>query len=149
MNKLIKNSELIKRALFVAFSVVLILISIVYFSLSFSLYDDGWGTDISFDQDAVVLFICSVALCVYSVCNLLALKNNISTKNVYYSSFGVIGVLLFCYPLGVFFKELSKALSSGEAFDYSSYQDYLYLGLLGLILVLYLIFSYISDKKNK
>ena len=56
MNKLIKNSELIKRCLLVGLSLILIIVSLTMFSLSFQNENDGWGTDVSFDMDSVVMW---------------------------------------------------------------------------------------------
>ena len=142
MKKLMKNSEWIKRGLITFMGASIVIISIVMFALSFSRYDDGYGTDISFDMDSVILCLCGIALLVYGISSIYAYHKNISTKIAYYGAFGTISVLLAFYPLGVFFKAISK----GKPFLEN--QEYLYIGIIGLIMIAFLIFSYISDQKG-
>ncbi len=143
MKKLMKNSEWIKRGLVAFMGLSIMIIAIVMFALSFGSYDDGYGTDISFDMDFVILFICGIALLVYGIYTIYAYHKNLSTKLAYYGAFGIISVLIAFYPLGVFFKAISKGK------PYLENQEYLYAGILGLIMIAFLIFSYISDQKRK
>ncbi len=139
---LVKNSELIKRCFIIALATALAIISLIGFFLSYQKYNDGYGTDISFDMDAIVLFICSLAILIYGVYSVYALKKDKSLKTAYYASFGTVSVLIAFYPLGMFFKALAK----GKKFE--DYQDYLYIGIIGILMIFYLIFSYISDNKK-
>lgn len=139
MKQLKKNSELIKRCLIILLAVVLMASSIALFSLSLEVYEGGFDAD----MDSIVLFFCGVALLVYGIYSVYALKKGLSTQAIYYGSFGAISVLIGFYPLGVFFKAMAKHKSFIEN------QEYLYIGILGIIMIAYLIFSYISEHKEK
>lgn len=143
MKKLIKNSELIKRVLLVVMASMLTILSLVMLSISYESYNDGYGTDISIDMDYLVLALCGIAFLVYGVYSIIAYKKNYSTQSAYYGTLGIISVLLSFYPLGVFFKALAKEKPFLEI------QEYLYIGLLGLVFLLYLLFTYLSDKNKE
>lgn len=141
MQMLKKNSSFIKRSILIAIAVLIITISIVMFSLSFEIYDDGYGTDISFDMDYIVLMCCGIALLIYGILDIISYRRQKSTKIAVYSCFGVISSLLSFYPLGVFFKAISKGK------PYLENQEYLYIGIIGLLMLAYIIFSYLSTSK--
>ncbi|MCM1131501.1 MAG: hypothetical protein NC310_06700 [Roseburia sp.] len=138
MEKLKKNSELIKRCLIILLAGVLMASSIVLFSLSLEVYEGGFDAD----MDSIVLFFCGVALLVYGIYSVYALEKGLSTQAIYYGSFGAISVLIGFYPLGVFFKAMAKHKPFIEN------QEYLYIGILGIVMIVYLIFSYISERKD-
>lgn len=142
MNKIVKNSSLLKNIMIIVIASLLCIVSLIYFIQSYSFYSDEWGTDISIDSDYLVLFLCSICILVYGIYSLVAYKKNISTKNVYFGCFGVASVLIGFYPLGIFFKSLAKEVS------YKDCQGYLYIGIIGLAVIIYLVFSYIENKKN-
>lgn len=143
MKKLAKNSALLKHCTVIALAAVLCVISIIYFAQSYYFESDEWGTSISFDEDSIVLFLCSIALLIYGIYALYAYKKNTESKAVYYSCFGVVSFLLAFYPLGKFFKALAKG---GK---FTDCQEYLYIGFLGLLMIAYLIFSYLSQRHEK
>lgn len=143
MQQLKKNSEVLKRSMIALMALTIVIISIVQFSLSFYHENDGWGTDISFDMDSVVLLLCGMALLVYGLYSIYAYKKAKSTEYLYYGCFGVISVLMAFYPLGVFFKAMAKKKPFLEN------QNYLYIGLLGIMMVIYLLCHYLSTTKNK
>lgn len=142
MNKILKNSELIKRFIIIAIASILLIISLVFYCQSYSVYDDGFGTDISFDMDYAVLLICSTALLIYGIYSVYAYKKNLSDRSAYYGSFGVISVIMMGYPLGTFFKAMAKGK------DFADNQGYLIVGIIGLAMVLYLAFSYLAEKRK-
>lgn len=143
MKNLCKNSGLIKRVFVTLLGLAVSIISIVEFSLSFYKENDGWGTDISFDMDSIALLICGVALTIYGIYCIFAYYKNKETDMAYYGAFGVISVITAFYPLGVFFKAMAKNK------PFLDNQDYLYIGIIGILMIAYLIFSYLSDyKKN-
>ncbi|MDE5565829.1 MAG: hypothetical protein K2I77_02475 [Anaeroplasmataceae bacterium] len=144
MKNLCKNSGLLKRIFIVLLGLAVSIISIVEFSLSFYKENDGWGTDISFDMDSIALLICGVALTVYGIYCIYAFYKDKEIEMAYYVTFGVIAVILAFYPLGVFFKAMAKHK------PFLDNQDYLYIGIVGILMIAYLIFSYLSDyRKNK
>ena len=141
MQMLQKNSSLIKRCILIGLAALIVIISIVMFSLSFEIYDDGYGTDISFDMDYIVLMCCGIALLVYGILDVISYRRQKSTRIAFYSCFGVISSLLSFYPLGVFFKAISKGK------PYLENQEYLYIGIIGLFMLAYILFSYLSTTK--
>lgn len=138
MKQLKKNSELIKRSLIILLGVIIMVSSITLFSLSLEVYEGGFDAD----MDSIVLFFCGIALLIYGIYSVYALKKGCSTQMMYYGSFGAISVLMGFYPLGVFFKAMAKNKPFVEN------QEYLYVGILGVVMIAYLIFSYISESKN-
>lgn len=142
MNKMVKNSALLKNIMIIVISVLFIAISLIYLIQSYTYYSDEWGTDISIDSDYLVLLICSICILIYGICSLIAYKNTTSCKNSYYACFGVASALIAFYPLGIFFKSLAKEI------PYKDCQGYLYIGIIGLAFIMYLIFSYFENKKN-
>lgn len=138
MKQLKKNSELIKRCLIILLGTILLASGITLFSLSIDSYEGGFDAD----MDSVVLALCGVALFIYGIYSVYALKKNKSLEIAYYGTFGAISVMLAFYPLGVFFKAMAKNKPFIEN------QEYLYMGILGIVVIIYLIFSYISEHKD-
>ncbi|MDE6661411.1 MAG: hypothetical protein K2J93_06280 [Anaeroplasmataceae bacterium] len=138
MKQLKKNSELIKRILIILLALVIMGSSVALFALSIEVYEGGFDAD----MDDVVLLFCGVFLLIYGSYSVYAYKKNLSCQNVYYGSFGAISVLMGFYPLGVFFKAMAKHK------PYADNQEYLYIGILGLVMIAYLIFSYISKQRQ-
>lgn len=139
MKQLKKNSELIKRCLIILLAVVVMASSIALFSLSLEVYEGGFDAD----MDSIVLFFCGVALLVYGIYSVYVLKKRLPVQTIYYGAFGAISVLIGFYPLGVFFKAMAKHKPFIEN------QEYLYIGILGIVMIAYLMFSYISEHKEK
>lgn len=138
MKHLKKKSELIKRGLIILVGALLMIFAITLFALSIESYEGGFDAD----MDYVVLCLCGMSLFIYGIYSVYALRKNKSLQIAYYGSFGAISVLLAFYPLGVFFKAMAKNKSFLEN------QEYLYIGLLGIVFILYLIFSYMSENKE-
>ena len=136
MNKIVKNSALIKNALIIAFGGLLTLINVIYFE------NDGWGSSIEFDENYIFALICSVIILIYGIINLINFKKNKDNGNLVYYTFGTISFMLAFYPLGKFFKGLAKQK------EFVSIQDYLYLSLLGFVLLAFFIFHYLAKNKN-
>ncbi len=142
MKKILQNKNLLKYCTVLVIAVVLAIVSIVYFVQSYSFYKDEWGTDISFDTDSIVFFLSAIPLGIYGGYGLYAEEKGKDMNMVFYSCFMIVFVLLSFYPLGMFFKGLAK----GKA--YTEIQSYLYMGILSLVVLVYLGFSYWLDKKE-
>lgn len=144
-----KNYNLAKNITLIVIGALCFIFSLVGFIQSYAYYDDGFGVDISFDNDYFVMMIVSLILIIYSTYILyMDKKCRPLNKNAYYASCGLIGVISACYPLGVFFKALTKALSKNQEFDYIANQTYLYISIIGIAITLYVLFSYLSNKKK-
>lgn len=142
MNKIVKNSALIKNALIIAFGGLLTLINVIYLCQTFYFKNDGWGSSIEFNENYIFALICSVIILIYGIINLINFKKNKDNGNLVYYTFGTISFMLAFYPLGKFFKGLAKQK------EFVSIQDYLYLSLLGFVLLAYFIFHYLAKNKN-
>lgn len=127
-----KNNEIIKKSLIILFGIVILIFSISNFILSIKTYDGGFDADL----DYIILSFCGLSILIYGLLNIYSLYKSLDLKIAYYSCFGVISVLISFYSLGCFFKSLAK---NKPFFDN---QIYLYTGILGLIMIIYLIFSY-------
>ncbi len=132
MTKLIKKYTLLVLGLFISILALILLIK------SFAVYDDGYGTDISFNMDMVVFLIIGIAVLIYGVNNL---RKDSNLENYYLTSL-VITVLTACYPLGTFFKAIAKHK------PFIDYSNYLYIGIIGLTLFIYYLFAYLDYKKS-
>ncbi len=130
-----KYNEIIKRILIILFAIVILAFSISNFILSIESYDGGFDADL----DYIIIFFCGLAILIYGILNIYSFKKTIDLKTTYYSCFGVISVLISFYSFGCFFKSLAKNKT------FLDNQIYLYSGLLGLIMIIYLIFSYKGD----
>ncbi len=133
----------LKNILLILIPSLLILTGLIFYIQSYSYYADEWGTDISFDSDYLVIMILGAALLVLSINQI---KSN--NQNVYYGCTVTIGAVLGFYNLGCFFKALFKALSKNKEFDFAGNQTYLYVGIIGVVMLIYFIASYIDSKKN-
>lgn len=130
-----KYNKIIKRSLIILFAIIIIVFSIFNFILSIEPYDGGFEADL----DYIILLMCGLSILIYGILNIYSLKKNFDLKIAYYSCFGVISVLISFYFLGCFFKALAKNK------PFIDNQIYLYTGLLGLIMIIYLIFRYKKD----
>lgn len=117
---LIKNISLLLSGL------LIFIFSLIKYILSFEFYQDEWGTDISFDSDYLVAMIIGIFVVALALYQLIKKNNNMNCL------VGVsLSALVGFYPLGVFFKAISK----GESFN--DYQNYFFIGLVGLTLFIY------------
>lgn len=145
-----KNKSLFIKDLFLVITTSLcVLFSLILYISSYSYYDDGFGYDNSFDKDNLILLVISLIIFAYSlyllVINLKQIKPN---KNIYYGTAFSVGLINFCYPLGIFFKKLTKAISNDYEFDYEAYSPYLYVSIIFLAFTLYIVFAYLNNKQN-
>lgn len=139
MKKLLSNRRTV-GIIITAITSILTVLSLIFMIQSYEFYSDEWGTDISFDSDYLVLLIISITLLIAGI-YLIYTYNKIYNSNVIYAT-TFIGALLFSlYPLGRFFRALAKKSTYVEA------QWYLYVGLVGLVLLGLVIYKYIKAKK--
>ena len=125
-----------------------LVISLILYIKSYDFYADEYGTDISFNEDYNIALIISLALFIFLIFALVRFLKGTEThyNNLVYLS---TSALISFYSLGKFFKALFKAINKGVAFAFSSYQAYLYIGIVTLFIVVYFLFAFLSDMKNK
>lgn len=139
MNKYLKNKKMILfiNVFFLIVASFLLIYGLVKYIQSYSFYQDEYGTDISFNNDYLIMLLGGLMMLTY---NIYSLKVNLSShKDEYFEIFITTFHALFSfYPLGVFFKALFKAISKNKSFDFQGNVIYL---VLGLIFLIYLIIS--------
>lgn len=127
------------------FASILLIVALVLFVQSFNVYDDGFGTSFSVDEDYLVLFIVSSIVFIYGLLNFLNKGNKESLATTKYLCISVASGLVSLYSFGKFFKQLAKL---GSEFVFQNYQIYLYFGLIGIALALYAILRFLEIKEN-
>lgn len=142
MNKLKKNATMIKQILYVFLASVLVLTSLTVYILSIEAYEGGFDANV----DYLVIMIVSIIFLTYCIYSIVKPDNNqIMPRIITLALTSSIGGL---YSLGVFFKALNKAIVKGVEFVYTSYQLYLYIGIVALTLTAIAVFQYLETKKD-
>lgn len=113
-----------------------LVISTVLYVQSFEFYQDEWGIDISFSSDYLVAIVITICGLVYSLVSL------IKDKPFDKSAWLIISSIICFYTLGVFFKGVNKHK------EFSSIQNYLYVGLVSLFSCGYNIVLFLETYKN-
>ena len=144
MNK----KELFKKIFLLSSSLISLVISFILYVKSYAYYSDEYGTDISFNEDYSVAIVVSLILFGYLLYSLIQfLKKEEATDLSDIIGLTTTAIVSF-YSLGKFFKNLFKAINKGKEFLFTSYQAYLYIWLVVLMLFIYFIFV-IVDKRLK
>ncbi len=140
MNNLMKWKKIIN----IIIGAFITIVSVVMFIQSYEKYSDEFGTDISFNNDYVILLLIGLTILIYGIITFKT-ENSLS----YQISGMVISSLVSFYSLGVFFKALNKAILDKEKnFDFLDNQLYLYVGIVGALILGYYTVSYFVAKKN-
>ncbi len=145
MNKI--NFCKVTKISFVCFSALLVIFALVLFCQSIEVYNDGWGTDFSTNEDLLIGLIVSAIIFTYSLVKLISKKEESSLVSTKYLSMSIGATLVSLYSFGKFFKTLAKALSKGQEFVFADNQVYLYLGIVACALVVYAVFKYLDKKE--
>lgn len=119
--------------------------ALVSFIISYEFYQDEYGTDISFNEDMIVVMIIGLIVALFAF---VALSKRKEVVKEAYISGTLISAMACFYPMGVFFKSLFKSLSKKQEFDFSSYQNYLFIGIIALFVLVYMIVSLVQLYKN-
>ncbi len=122
------------------FIVITFLIKII---LSFATYNDGFGTDISIDEEAL-MFLCSgQCILIGGICGIYNSKLGKSNTFIYILAFGTAGVILFGYFMGAGFKAIAKG-KDGSTIWYN-----FIISFLGGFLAAGSLLSYLDFKKEE
>ena len=138
-----KNSKLFANISLIILATAMFTYYLVKYIMSFEIWDDGFGTDYSFNSDYVVLSLIGLIFLIYAIYNLVTYYKNNYNPNVMYATFALAASVGTFYPLGVFFKAMAK----GKA--YVDYQDYFYIALASLVFLCFVIFTYLSKTNKK
>ncbi len=155
MNKI----KLSKHILFLCFGAAMFIFSLVIFILSkqdsgtynYSLVNgkEFYERDFEFDMNAAIGILLSISFLIYGAYSLVQDKKNLSNRQGYNVMITLIPFLIGSYSISVFFKALIKAVVKDKEFVYSSYQIYLYIGIIAFIFFAYGVVSYLEYKRNK
>ncbi len=105
-----------------------------YYILSFSSYSDGWGTDVSFNEDYLILALIGAFLLILGVFLLHASFKKKECKNMLFGGLGAISIISLVYALFMVIKSYVKCLST-TPFYWGWFFVSLLLGLLCLCLL--------------
>ncbi len=143
------NPSFVAKLSFVCFSSLLVIASLILYCQSMAVYDDGWGTDFSANEDLLIGLIVSAIIFTYSLVKLISKKDENSLVSTKYLSMSIATTLVSLFSFGKFFKTLAKCVSKGKDFIYNDYQAYLYLGFIACALAVYAVFKYLENKNSK
>ena len=148
MTKILKNISLILIG-FISF-----VFSLVKYIGSIEKYKDEYGLDLSFNNDYVIAIIVSIFILTLGIILLVSTLSKKEHSKLLSPICGVsCSALISFYSLGYFFKQLNKAFENKDEFDYVSYQNYLYIGIVVLCVLLFFVFDIIikstSSKKEQ
>lgn len=87
------------------FIVITFLIKLI---LSFSHYNDGFGTSIDIDEEALIFLIVGLCILIGGICGIYNSYHNKSNTLTFILAFGTAGIILFGYFMGAGFKAIAK-----------------------------------------
>lgn len=131
-----------RNLLTLIFGVFTTIYFLVLFIQSYSKYNDGWGTDISFDYDIFIKFLCALIILTVGVVSVYKSYKNSDSKFEYSCGISLIGFITTLYPLGLMFKSIAKKKPN------DTIVDYLIWSIFGAFILAYGIIRYIDYKKN-
>ena len=145
--------KLIKSLIVLAVGIASFILCLIQCIHSFSKEFDGWGTDISIDENYLVALVASLILIVFGIFLLVMVKKKKDYTIGIYTFPIIITILISFYSLGVFFKGVNKQLLKDVDFStaFANNVSYLCLGLAVIVVLSYFIldlFIYL-EKKNK
>ena len=143
-----KKDRLVAGILLIASAVVLFTAALIRFIQSFEKYDDGYGMDLGFDSDHLIMMITSTILIVYFSCELY--HDMKKTPNPFTATYALLftSAIISFYATGTFLKPLLKAVSKGTEFHFYEFQVYFYSAIFGFVLLAYSLVRYFSEKKR-
>jgi len=130
------NFQLLKKIMLIVLPAIIICTSIAFYIQSMEFYDGGFDSDL----DYIVVLIVAVEYLGLAIYNF---KNPADIQEKRSLIIMTSSAVLFAYPLGKFIKNLIK--NNG----FQSSQQYLYVSIFALALLVYGIFDYLDYKKNK
>ncbi len=83
-----------------------------YYILSFASYNDGWGTDVSFNEDYLILALIGLFLAVLGAFLLFAHLKKKENKNILFGGLSAISLISLVYALFMVIKSYVKNLSA-------------------------------------
>ena len=127
----------ILTTLFGAFFTILYLVLAIQ---SFSVYDDGYGTDVSVNADYITLLVAGIIVLVTGIKHLVRAKKNQELGLLYPYGYQILGFLMTFYPLGLGFKMIWKNKPCANYFVWA---------IFGAFILAYGVISYLDNKKKE
>ena len=105
-----------------------------YYILSFNSYNDGWGTDVSFNEDYLILALIGLFLAILGAFLLITHLKKKESKHILFGGLAAISVISLIYALFMVIKSYVKCLST-TPFYWGWFFVSLLLGLLSICLL--------------
>ncbi len=105
-----------------------------FYILSFSSYNDGWGTDVSFNEDYLILTLIGLFLAILGAFLLFAHLKKKENKHILFGGLAAISVISLVYALFMVIKSYVKCFST-TPFYWGWFFVSLLLGLLSVCLL--------------
>ena len=140
-----KKLDLCKKISLLLSGLLIFVFGLVLFIQSYSIYKDEYGLEVSFNTDFVICMIIGIIIFIYSLLWTLHEENH----KLYPLAGTLSSLIISSYSLGIFFKQLGKALNKNKAFEYLTYQNYLYIGIITLAITIYFAILFIIRKKEE
>lgn len=125
--------------------------TILYFVLYVQSYvrdNDGWGTDVSFNSDMLVLTVVGIAILATGLYVCYSIKKQKNTDNAYNIGFATVGALMTLYPFGKMFKYVGKRIDAKGGYA-ADIKHYLIWGLFGAFIIALAVINYLDTKKKE
>ena len=144
-DKKIKTLSLGKNISILCTGIIAFIISLVLFIKSFENYFDGYGHDISFEENyAIGMIIGIIIISCFGYILYKEIKGKEEEIPVISMLSGfLVSTLVSFYSLGICFKNIFKDK------PWADYCNYLYIGLFALGFVVYYVFKYLLFKEEE
>lgn len=144
-----KKLSLARNVLFVCFSALLFIFSLILYIQSFENKMEK-SSKIKFDEKYVVYIIVAICFLVLTIYNfVIEYKKRKKNPIVMYGTVTVATLVISFYNLACFFQALLDYWNEPNSFVFKDNQLYLYVGLATLVLFAGLVVKYFEDKKNR
>lgn len=132
-----------KSILYTALGGFIFVTFLIKIILSFSKYNDGYGTSLEIDEQALIFLVAGVCILVGGICGIYNSINNKDNTLTFILAFGTAGIVLCGYFMGAGFKAIAKQ-KDGSTIWY----DFI-VSILGGFIIAGSIISYLDYRKNK
>ena len=144
-----KKITLAKNILFVCFSALLFIFSLIFYIQSFE-NKMAKSSKIKFDEKYVVYIIVAICFLVLTIYNVvMEYKKMKKNPLVMYGTVTVATLVISFYNLACFFQALLDYWNEPDSFVFRDNQLYLYVGITTLVLFIGLVLKYFDDKNKK
>ncbi len=105
-------------------------------------YNKEWG-EFSANETYVINLVIGITILITGIYSIYKTKNNQSTYNTYLFGFGVVSLILAFIPLGNMFEQIANKESI-----YLILEN-LIMSIVGFFVLIYIVISYLDNKKRK